>query len=455
MYPLKNYRIILSQNPTPNERRAAAFLREKIMLVTGNLLPVLHDDACPDKYEIIIGKTRREQYDGLSFPRSRQGVWQYSLRILGSRLYLTGYGVPETPPQEYTSAYRYVDDGGQGTVFAAYRFVEEILGYDFLRGDFELPPFRPDAAIPGDLRIDYTTESLRSAKLPGFSGDAIYMLPVTAQLDWNIMSFVIRTKGGRYAVIDGGHPEETGFLLDTLSRLAGGNVPVVDAWFLTHLHADHYGVIAELCGNPDRYRSCVVVKTVYHALLPREFYTNISRERNPAFAGVYDTICNAQTALGCDVVRLAEGDTVNVGGLVFRVIHTPDCVEESLLPKMNINDSSMVLRLEAGGQRILFLSDSEWICNRQLLRKHRDELPADIVQIAHHGCGNVSEECYEAIAAKKYLMQAGNHFYYSDRGEGLNSHNTGMIRTRRYLCRIGVKEICDRYGVVAFELPVP
>ena len=315
-----------------------------------------------------------------------------------------------------------------------------------------LPARRSDTR---DFCVEYTNE-LRSVTLPSFEGDAMYMLPVTGQLDWNIMSFVIRTKEGRLVVIDGGQAEETDYLLALLAKLAGKNeVPVVEAWFVTHLHVDHYGVVAELCKNPEKYRGRIVVKTLCHSLLSREFYTDISREKIPALGAVYDLICGAQATLGCNVVRLEEGDTINAGGLTFRVVHTPDCVEESLLPKMNINDSSMTLRLEAGGQRILFLSDSEWICNRQLLTRHRDQLPADIVQMAHHGAGSVSEECYEAIGAEKYLMQIGNRFYYSDSGEGLGSHNTGVIRIRRYLCRIGAKEICDRYGAVAFRLPVP
>lgn len=454
MYPLKNYRIVIPENPTPNERRAAAFLREKIMLVTGALIPVVNDAAMPEKYEIVVGATSREMLDGITFDRSRDGIWQYTLRMCGARLYLTGFGTPDNSPHKYTSAYRYIDDGGQGTVYAAYHFIEDILGYDFLCGDFKYLLYNPDAAIPGNYRFDYATAALRSVQLPRFPGDAMYMLPVTGQLNWNIMSFVFRTSDGLLAVIDGGHPEEIEFLLGALGQLSGGGIPTVDAWFLTHMHSDHYGVLTELCRDPGKYRERVKVKKLYHALLPREFYTDISSEKNPVLAGVYDAICGAAATLGCEVIKLGEGDSVNVGQLSFYALHTPACVDRSLLPKMNMNDSSMVLRLTAGGQKILFLSDSEWICNRQLLTKHQEELPADVVQIAHHGCGNVSEECYAAINANKYLMQAGNRFYYSDGGEGLNSHNTGMIRTRRMLCRLGIKEICDRNGALGFTLPM-
>lgn len=454
MYPVKLYTIVLPEAPTPNERRAASFLREKIRLVTGALLPVL-SDATPSKpYELAVGRTSRETLDGMAFERSRAGVWQYVVRARGERIYLTGLGVPDTTPGEYLSAYRYVDDGGQGTVFAAYHFVEQILGYDFLRGDFELSPSFCDAAIPEDYTFEYTTSSLRSPRLPIYDSDAMYMLPVTSHLDWNIMSFIFRTSDGRLAVIDGGHPEETEAMLGALTQLSGGETPIVDVWFVTHLHSDHYGVLTELCSDSGKYSGRVKVKKLCHALLPREFYSDISRERGSVPAGAWDVLNNAAATLSCEVVRLAEGDSVSVCGLDFYVLHTPDCVEAGLLPKMNMNDSSMVLRLTAGGQRLLFLSDGEWICNRQLLGKHRDELAADVVQIAHHGCGNVSDECYAAIGAKVYLMQAGNRFYYSDGGEGLNSHNTGMIRTRRLLCRLGVKEICDRNRALGFALPM-
>ena len=71
MAKICNYRIVVGQNPTYNERRAAAFIRRAVRLVTGKTLEIVSDTAKPLPLEIVIGKTSREEADGLSFERSR------------------------------------------------------------------------------------------------------------------------------------------------------------------------------------------------------------------------------------------------------------------------------------------------------------------------------------------------------------------------------------------------
>ena len=39
------------------------------------------------------------------------------------------------------------------------------------------------------------------------------------------------------------------------------------------------------------------------------------------------------------------------------------------------------------------------------------------------------------IDADAYIWQIGEKFWYSDGGEGLNTHNTGVIRTRAYMMK--------------------
>ena len=105
----------------------------------------------------------------------------------------------------------------------------------------------------------------------------------------------------------------------------------------------------------------------------------------------------------------------------------------------------------------MFLGDAEWVCNNDLLGNHRDELKSDVVQVGHHGCGNVSEECYNAIAADVYLWQLGNRFWYGEKGEGIATHNTGVIRCRNWMKRRGVKKeniYVNRHELLAFKLPM-
>ena len=96
-------------------------------------------------------------------------------------------------------------------------------------------------------------------------------------------------------------------------------------------------------------------------------------------------------------------------------------------------------------------------CNAELLEKHRDDLPCDILQVPHHGNGNVSLECYNIMKAKLYLFQGCYRSWFSDGGEGLFSRNIGVIRTHYFIKSQGVPNdriLLDGLGTVTLKLPV-
>ena len=101
-----------------------------------------------------------------------------------------------------------------------------------------------------------------------------------------------------------------------------------------------------------------------------------------------------------------------------------------------MHDSSVVYKMTYDGkQTMMLLGDAEWVCSNDLTQNCAGKLKSDIVQVGHHGCGNVSAECYELIDADAYIWPIGEEFWYSDCGEGLNTHNTGVIKSRAYMMR--------------------
>ena len=369
------YRIVISENATDNEKRAANFLKNNIRLVCGELVPIVCDSEEAVDKEIVVGVTNRER-TGFIPERSRKGLYQYVIKGDGKRVFICGLGVPDTPPEAYTSAYRYTDEGDIGTLMGVYRFVEDILGYSFIYDGYAELVENKEATIPENCLIEYTNDSLKAKRIPLFDGEAMYMLPVTEQLDWNIMSFVFKTKNGRLIVIDGGHAEETDNLLDALRQLTpDGSVPVVSAWFLTHLHADHYGAFSNIVEHYEDYRDKVKVENFYCNLLEEEFYTTLSKEAGEWCKAVRDAILTSNTVLGCKVHNVATGDTINIDGVQFKVIHTPDMKYAEL---MNMNDSSVVYKMTAScGQTFMFLGDAEWVCDNDLLENLRNKAERD------------------------------------------------------------------------------
>jgi hypothetical protein len=281
----------------------------------------------------------------------------------------------------------------------------------------------------------------------------MWSVPGCHALDANMSCLIFRSSCGRLAIIDGGRPQDAEHVIEILEAIAYPEKPRISLWFFSHMHIDHYGVYREICRDPELARR-IEVDTFLAHLLPEEFYSSVSREPSPLFVEMRKTIIESEGRICKKYVQVSEGEKYPLDELNFKVVHTPSMEFAS---KMNMNDSSVVYRLDACGQRILFLADSEFVTSNDLMENHLEDIRADVVQVGHHGCGNVSRECYEAIGASVYLWQTGNKFWYSDCGEGLNTHNTGVIRTRDYMTECGIKPenvYRDTYGILDFSLPI-
>ena len=457
MRKVTDYKIVISTKASENERRAASFIRDNIRLVCGKIIPIVYDLETPSDDEIVVGVTNREQFDNMSFNRYRDsssgGVWEYTIQSVGRRLFVTGLGVaPEVEPP-YTTAYRHLDDGQIGTVMAAYHFVEDILGYNFLYSSYIDIPVDPDVVIPDNYRYDFTREALRAKEPKLFDGAAFYTLHGAEELHCNMGSMIFKSKSGKIAVIDGGRIPDTERFIRVLQKISGEEVPHVDAWLFSHFHTDHFGVYYTLCTD-EKFRGKVTVGAFYCDLLTEEFYTTLAKEKVTNAAFIRSAMINPNSPTGAKVSTVKKGDIIAVDEIEFEVIHVPDI---SMADKMNMNDSSVVYKMTYDGkQTMMLLGDAEWVCSNDLIENCTDKLKSDIVQVGHHGCGNVSGECYKLIDADAYIWQIGEKFWYSDCGEGLNTHNTGVIRSRAYMMR---KSIDMRNVYIAMDdiisLPLP
>jgi len=454
MSKITEYRIVVPSTPETNELRAASFIRENVKLVCGKKLDIVKDSEAPTPLEIVVGKTTREAADGIELARSRDGVWEFTVFKKGERLYLTGLGTPPDTPPAYNSAYKKLDDGAIGTVMAAYRFVEEILGYQFVYATYDAFPEDPDLEMPTTYQYTYTREQLRLQRPQPIAGAALYSLNCSEWIDWNIGSFILKTREGKLIVIDGGEREELPRLIECLKSISGEAVPTVTAWLFSHLHSDHVHAYQRLC--EEEWRDKLKVKDVYCNFLTREFWETLSPEAHERHAKGYDIMMTSDQALHTNLHVVQKGDKITVDEIEFEVIHVPDL---AFADRMNINDSSVVYKMTYdSAQTIMFLGDAEWVCDNDLVENCAEKLPSDVVQVGHHGCGNVSRRCYELIGAQAYIWQCGERFWYQDSGEGLNTHNVGYIRYRAFMKEIGVKNEnihVTLRDIQSFPLPFP
>ncbi|KHE69905.1 DNA internalization-related competence protein ComEC/Rec2, partial [Halobacillus sp. BBL2006] len=108
---------------------------------------------------------------------------------------------------------------------------------------------------------------------------------------------------------------------------------------------------------------------------------------------------------GEKVVRVQGGESVNVAGQTFSILHP---MEDS----GNANDNSIVVKFSLGGLDWLFTGDASVEIEKKLLRKGTD-VKADVLKVGHHGSKtSTSKEWLENVSPSFALISAGQDNRY-------------------------------------------
>ena len=258
-----------------------------------------------------------------------------------------------------------------------------------------------------------------------------------------MMSYILRTKSGKLAVIDGGNHLDTDYLLEFLRSISQGK-PVVEAWFLTHAHSDHVDAFLDI---QREHAGEVDIRHVYYrfpdegfiaAYEPGDVHT--IREWNDLLPR-FERLC----------VPVEEGQRIQVEELLFEVLYIPD----PAFTTNAINNSSIVLRLTVDGQRVLFLSDLGVEAGEKLLASYGPEgVRATICQMAHHGQTGVAKTLYAAIAPKICLWCTPQWLWDNDAGQGYNTHTWQTVIVRGWMEELGAqRHIVAKDGTQSLTLP--
>lgn len=276
--------------------------------------------------------------------------------------------------------------------------------------------------------------------------------PVLYQLtpsnDTLCMSYVIKTKNNKIIVIDGGGIEYPGYLYSKLQEISGSETPVVETWFLTHMHTDH---VNEFINDINNEKKPITVKKVYYNFPSRNY---MQKKEAGEYYYLYD-----QLQAACDIVNgegsfvnsnaknIFEGDKLSIDGIDIDVIMA--VTDEETIEK-DINDTSLILRLNIEGQSVLFLADANIREGDRLLAKYGSELKSDIVQMAHHGQNGVTEAVYQAIQPTMCLWPCPDWVYNNTNG------NLKTLFVRRWMYDLGVKHhmVTGVDGSQSLEFPV-
>ena len=250
----------------------------------------------------------------------------------------------------------------------------------------------------------------------------LWQLP--EQTPVQMMSYVIQTVGGKLVVVDGGYSGDAPYLRKFLKER--GNR--VEAWFISHPHADHIDALTAIL----RDRGGLKIVNVY-ASLPEEDW--VSRCEPGSTASLHNLSDALQTA-HLSVTDLKLGDDLKIDGVRVEVlgVRNPEIEANAL------NNSSVVLRMSDKTKSVLFLGDLGVEGGEKLLNTTRGyRLHADYVQMAHHGQAGVGEQVYRTIAPSYCLWPTPLWLWDCDNGGGKGSGGWKTLEVRAWMDKLHIK----------------
>ena len=186
----------------------------------------------------------------------------------------------------------------------------------------------------------------------------------------------------------------------------------VKAWILTHAHYDHTGAFVEIMGRQDT-ASLIHVDRIY--ICPM----NVGRMRETARAA--DAMDRIETYLNLisrlnNTVTLHENDQFNLMGLKIKVFNAWDHNVDQMSKDL-CNLGSLMFMVSGRSEKMLFCADVQKEMEKFIISKHRHELKADYVQLAHHGNWGLTTDFYSLVGAEKGAF-ADAPSYILDDGTG-------------------------------------
>lgn len=207
-----------------------------------------------------------------------------------------------------------------------------------------------------------------------------------------LMFYTLQNKEGNLIVIDGGWESDAEYVKSVIKSL--GNH--VSAWIITHPHKDHAGAFNSIYNDKGKMK----IDKVYGVdMAPKE----LCKKNAP-----WDETETYEKFLSLDIPELSyvhAGDALEINGLKLEVFSAYDDYVDELSSDL-FNDGSMMFKITAQKESMLFCSDVGKSMSDYLLNTYGEELKADYIQMGHHGNGGLKSDFYESIGAKAAFFDA-------------------------------------------------
>lgn len=207
---------------------------------------------------------------------------------------------------------------------------------------------------------------------------------------------------GEAMVIDGGDERNSDKLYSVLQGLGIKELKYAVA---THPQVDHVGGLT----------------AIFYATTVKTLYAPVTEYANDRF----EMLMDKATINNVPVVVPTPGDTLSLGGATIRVL-------APIKQYKDVNDMSIVLRLDYGEHSFLFTGDAGKSVERDMLDAVSD-LDVDVLKVAHHGGNSASSENFISAVSPRYAIISCSSRYDNPDEEVLSAlysqHFASIIRT--------------------------
>ena len=233
-------------------------------------------------------------------------------------------------------------------------------------------------------------------------------------------SFVFQLKNGNFIVSDGGTKEEVLYLLDYLEKLTvSGKRPIIEAWFLSHAHIDHGGVLRAIAENPELAKRIYVEGVYYNE--PNDVVQNLEPNIRAEILYIKKAVSVMETPKGetTKLYRPQTGQRYYFDDITVDIL----CAQEQIKLKDlsgDFNDSGTWCLFNIEGQKCLLGGDGDRGAMEFMMEAYdKEDMEFDVFTLLHHG-HNTKDKFTDFCDVKTVLVTSNGRL--PDYRETQNQH---------------------------------
>ncbi|MEG1752604.1 MAG: MBL fold metallo-hydrolase [Christensenella sp.] len=194
------------------------------------------------------------------------------------------------------------------------------------------------------------------------------------------MFYSIKTPKDKLIMVDGGFAANA----EQVREVINANGGRVDHWILTHPHPDHIEAFNAIFEAPQG----IEIEKIYASDIDYDYYKEHAQDYDgfSAFEKFRELVADYDK-----LTYLYAGDSLETAGLRMDVFNAAINVQDPC------NDGSLMFKLTGKEQSILFCGDVGARRSEDILMRFGEQLPADYIQMGHHGNGGLSSEFYQKV----------------------------------------------------------